>query len=164
MKRPVILGVIAGLLICGFYLFVYYSGRQFTGIGMFSRLIGISLLIPFVAAAIYAKKSEQGGFIGYREGIKAGMRTVAVSAVVLALFNYIFFRLELAGAYMNEAHRYILESNMKREDSYKTISAVYWTYSPGSQALYSLIWTVIAGFIISFITSVFMVKKRKETA
>jgi hypothetical protein len=162
MKPSVRYGIIAALLIVAMHLAIYYSGKLFTPAGAFSRLFGLFIMLPFIVMSINSRKRQLGGEIGFRESIRAGMTTSLIVAIMLAIFNYIFFRMELSGAFMEEAQRQIIELKMDKTKAYSMLKGVYWTYSPASQSTYTLMWTLIAGFIMSLASATFIVKKKSE--
>lgn len=160
MKPSVKFGIVAALVVIAMNLVIYYTGNQFTKTGVYSRLFGVVLIIPFIVMSIASRKRELNGVIGYRESLKAGMGTTVIIAIMLAIFNYIFFRLELSGAFLEEAKRVAIEMKLEREKAYEMYKGVFWTYSPGSQATYTLMWTLISGFIITFASATFMVNRK----
>lgn len=162
MKPPVKFGLLASILIIGFYLGIYYSGNMFTPLGQFSRIISLVIMIPFVALSIRAKRTELGGYIGYRESLKAGLGATFIISVALAVFFYFFFRLELQGVLLSLEQEMIIKNKVPHKEAYERITAAYYATQPGAQATSTLMWTLIAGAIISFASATFIVKKPNE--
>ena len=162
MKSPVKFGLIASILIIALYLGIYYSGNMFTQVGQLSWLISLAIMLPFIALAIKAKRTELGGFIDYRESIKAGLGTTLIIAVIFAAFNYFFFRFELAGATMLEVEQHIIKTKVDKEKAYAMMRDAYLFTQPGAQAASTIMRTLIAGAVISFAAATFIVRKRNE--
>jgi hypothetical protein len=162
MRPPVLYGIISVTLIAVMYLTIYYTGNLFKPVGQYSRLISLALMLPFIILAIVWRRKALGGEIGYRESIKAGMTTSLIIAVGLAVFTYFLFKLKFSGEYMTDAQNYAVSQKLDRDKAYELIKGTYMFYLPSSQAMSTVMWTLIAGFIMSLASSTFLVRKRGE--
>lgn len=96
MKNKVFLWVlIYSVLSIGFKLYVFYSGQQSTRLGDLSHLITLLFILPFIAIAIYQKRKANNGLIAGREAVREGMQFTFLSIVILGLFNYVFYEMEM---------------------------------------------------------------------
>jgi hypothetical protein len=159
MKPPVKFGLAAGLLIIAFNLATYFSGNMFKPLGQFAWLISLGIMLPFIALTIRTRRSELGGFIGYRESVKAGLSITLVTGVIYALFTYLFFKLEFAEVYLSEVQKHIVTSKAGREQAVAMMMEASLFTDPFAQATSILFRTVIAGAILSFAAATFLVKK-----
>jgi hypothetical protein len=161
MRPSVKFGIAAGILAILFYLVIYYTGNQFTRWGQFSRIISMGIIIPFIALSIRARRTDMGGYIGYRDALRAGMAVTVIIAIMLAVFDFLFFRFELAGAYMLETQNYIINNKLDKSEAYEMMKGTYMFTQPSQQATYTIMRTLIAGAIISLACSTF-IARRKE--
>ena len=162
MKSPVKFGLIAGVLIIAFYLGLFYSENMFTRWGQFAWLISLGIMLPFLAMSMMAQRAEQGGFIGYKDALKAGLRTTIVTSLIFALFTYFFFHLAFADVYMKEVEKAIVPSKVDKKTALSMMRDAYLFTHPWAQATSILIRTVVAGAVLSFATSTFIVRKPNE--
>jgi hypothetical protein len=97
--KPVVFALIYSLLVIAFKLYVFHAGLQMTKLGMYSHILSLLVILPFVFVLIFLLRKELGGEIPGKVAVKHSLLFVSVAAVILSVFNYIFFQQEL-GAYI----------------------------------------------------------------
>lgn len=96
MKNKVIVWVLVySAVSIAFKLYVFYSGNQGTKLGDLSHLITLLFILPFIGLAVYQKRKANNGLIAGREAVREGMHFTLLSIVILGLFNYVFYELEM---------------------------------------------------------------------
>lgn len=94
-KQIIILVALYTTLTIAFKLYIFYSGNQTTRLGDLSHLISLLFILPFAFYAIIQKRKENGGTISGKDAAREGMMFSLISAVILCVFNYIFFEAAL---------------------------------------------------------------------
>lgn len=90
-NRLLLFVLVFSLLSILFKLWIYYSGRQLTGLGALSHILVLALLLPACFLYVKVLRDENGGVIGGQYAFKESMKFVLVSALVLSVFNFIFY-------------------------------------------------------------------------
>ncbi len=116
--RPFFFALTYSVLVIAFKLFIFYDGMQMTKIGMYSHIISLLVMTPFILLLVYLEKRAQGGQISGKLALQEGLIFMSVSILILSIFNYIFYEKEL-GAYIAEyirvnAPKSILEEAAKK--------------------------------------------------
>lgn len=78
-----------------FKLYVFYSGYQNSTLGFLSHLISIFFILPFIALVIFQKRKLNNGKLSGKDCVKEGMYFTLISIIILGVFNYIFYEIEL---------------------------------------------------------------------
>jgi len=87
-----ILALIYSLLFAATVCIVFY-GDHISYI-THAYLIGLLFMLPFIYAAIWQKRKQNGGIIGGRDAVKEGLRFVIAATLFMSLFQVIFFELD----------------------------------------------------------------------
>ena len=94
-NKPIVFTLIFSLLAIAFKLSIFYGGWQTQKIGILSHIAILLAMLPFVAFLIIQIRKEQGGEIGGKEAFKEGLKFVVLSAVLISVFNYVFYEMVL---------------------------------------------------------------------
>jgi hypothetical protein len=105
-KRALIVGLIYCLVVIIFKLVILLGGYTLTRFGFYySNVVGVFLIIPFFIIAIHqVREKDFGGIISGRDAVRMALTVLAVSMIVLSIYNYIEFNWkykELAIEYYN---------------------------------------------------------------
>ncbi len=166
-KRALIFALVYSLLVIGFKLFLQYGHYYTTTFGfVFSHITSVLFIVPFIIVLLVTvKQKEFDGVIGGREAMRIGLTMVAVSAVLITLYNYFEisqFGKEMAEAYYNgdrfklllvkkvpdvTKHAGIIAENIKLTTEENT---------PFISATVKLLPLIFIGSSSAFITSVFV--------
>lgn len=128
MKNKVIVwAIIYSILSIAFKLYVFYSGNQNSRLGDLSHLLTLLLIFPFIAIAIFISRKNNGGLISGRDAVRQGMLFTFIVIIVLGVFNYIFYEVELgkfiAATYLNVDYNELL-IEAKKHDKTATLEKV----------------------------------------
>ena len=160
-KNSVNYGLIAGVLMIAFSLILWLLGM------MENKVLGyinylILAFIMFLAATNWRDKFN-GGWMSYGEAFKTGFYVTLIAAVLLIIYNYVFFNFidpEFLAGQLLKAEDAILEANPNISDAdldnAMELSAKF--TSPGMIAIFGLIFTLIFGTILSAIVAIFSKK------
>src|SRR5688572_16516223 len=92
MRISVKIGLLTGLLAGAWMLAEYYFGLSHSVAGQYTGIVGLILLIFGICISIsITKRKEFSGTIDFRNAVKAGVITASITAVLMAVFTYIFF-------------------------------------------------------------------------
>jgi hypothetical protein len=171
-KKPFLFALVYCVFVIAFKLFVFYNGLQMTKVGMYSHILSLLLMTPFILLLGYLVRKEHGGEISAKVILRQGLVFMAVSALVLSVFNYIFFQQEL-GAYIanyiqTKGPASILEEAKKNgktvssADIDKMIKGGIEDLSPFKDTTSKLFSILVYGIFSSFIASIFL--KRNSNA
>jgi len=165
-QKPFLFALVYSVLVIAFKLFVFNSGLQMTKLGMYSHILSLLLMTPFILVLVFLERRSRGGQIGGKAALQQGLIFTSVSIVILSAFNFIFFQHEL-GACIAEyirtnAPKSILEEAAKKG---KTISPAeidkmvqggiddLSAFKDTTSKLFSML---IMGIFSSFIASIFL--------
>ena len=116
--KPIAFAIIYSLLVIAFKLYVFYSGLQMTKLGMYSHILSLLVILPFVFILIFLLRKEKGGDLSGKDAIKHALLFVSISAIMLSIFNYVFFENELktyiANYIQTQGPKSILEEAAKK--------------------------------------------------
>jgi len=110
--------------------------------------------IPYIAFMFLAQKEykeQLGGFMTFGEGFLAGFKYTAISAVLIALFTYIYFTLLSPQVFQQiiDASKAKLEAKGNMTDD--QINTVLSYTTPGLTCIFVVVGSLIVGTIISLI-------------
>lgn len=162
MKRSVLIGVIYSVLVIIYKLIIWKGGYTFSRFGFnFSHIVSVFAIIPFLFVAIYQERKSRNGFIRGREAIKEALMVMAVSAILLSVYNYIEFSMSIdlyKSYYQSEQYLALLEKDPKAKEFgfQKIIDYQISNLSPFKSTTAKLFPFVLLTVSFSFIISVFM--------
>ncbi len=86
------LGVIAGLINCiAWYAFAKKMGFYTVNVYIYRNYVTLAVLITGVFLSVFLTKRSKQGFLEFKQGLKTGVVYSLTLAVILALFNYIYY-------------------------------------------------------------------------
>jgi hypothetical protein len=86
------LGIAAGLINCiAWYAFAKNLGFYTVNVYIFRNYVTLAVLILGVFLAVYLTKRSKNGFLEFKEGLKTGVVYSLTLALILAIFNYIYY-------------------------------------------------------------------------
>ena len=153
-------GIGAGLINCiaWYALSRSYTYYEVAAIDKYRLLITIILLVAGIFLAIFFDKKDNNGFLTFKAGFKTGMLYVFLLAILLAVFNYLYYKFIAPDAidfYVSEAKKQVMEAKMKPEDLPKFEEAVR-SYFSSFKMFMSV---VIMGVVISLVAAGILQKK-----
>lgn len=158
--------LLASALMIFVKLGVYFTHSQFTTFGIFSGLIGLLLISIPLVMAIRNRKAELNGYIALKEVMKTALGISVVTALIVAVFTYLYFLLldhETLEQLIVQTTEYLKKENKPQSEIDIAIISLKEFYSPLKQATGVLTGVLIAGLILSFISSTFLVKNPPNT-
>ncbi len=91
-NRALQLGIAYSIVIIIYKLAIILSGNALSRFSFyFSTIVGVLFIIPFIFFTIKLTRDDKGGYIGGKEGLKAGFLMAVISAAILSVYNYIEF-------------------------------------------------------------------------
>lgn len=161
-NKAVQYGLATGFLTLVAKLSIYYSGYQFTSAGGYINIVA-SLLILVLGIVLIQRetKLQNGGIMPFRMAIKAGLTTGIVAALILGLGMYLFFSFESENMIFQHI-AFLKEANKAEAEIQKAVPMMKQIYAPFQQATIYISQTIIAGALLSFICSTFLIKNPQE--
>jgi hypothetical protein len=98
-QKPFLFALVYSVSVIAFKLFIFNGGMQMTKLGMYSHILSLLLITPIVFLLVFLARKERNGEIGGKAALQQGLIFVLVSAIILSVFNYIFFQQAL-GSYI----------------------------------------------------------------
>ena len=98
-QKTFLFAIIYSVLVIAFKLFVFNSGMQMTKLGMYSHILSLLLMTPFILLLVFLERRNRAGQISGKAALQQGLIFASVAIIILSVFNYIFFQQEL-GAYI----------------------------------------------------------------
>ncbi len=107
------LGVAAGLINCiAWYGFAKSLSFYAVEVYVYRNYVTLALLVIGVFLSVFLKKRNDGGFMEFKNAIKTGLIYSLVLAVILAIFNYIYYYVitpDTIDYFLSEAKKSMLE-------------------------------------------------------
>ena len=82
-QKPFLFALVYCVFVIVFKLFVFYSGLQMTKVGMYSHILSLLLMTPFILLLVFIVRKERGGEIAGKMALREGLIFMAVAAVIL---------------------------------------------------------------------------------
>lgn len=167
MKIQLKYGLIIGLTYALWTSLTYYTEIYKTALGQYLGIIILSgiMILCIVLGLKEIKRKKYEGKINYAQALFSGITISAIAAIVLAIFNYLYFYFSYPAEYVEyvmKMTKEVLEAtNTKPEDITKALEDTKQTYTAINQFGSALIGTIIMGIIVSSIASAFI--RNKET-
>ncbi|HEX8516581.1 MAG TPA: DUF4199 domain-containing protein [Bacteroidia bacterium] len=161
MKLPIsiTLGLIAGLIFSvSWYLMATSMG--FYSVDVYKNRNYLTFVLIFVGVflSVFIVKRKGRGFLQFKDALKTGMLYSLVFAVIIALFNYIYYTFitpDTIDFFMSEAKKQMIEDKVKPEDFPKFLESVRGNYGSFRLVPPVLFW----GLIISLLAGALLQKK-----
>jgi hypothetical protein len=155
-------GLLAGLAFSIWQYFEYSTGIYKTDFAALSQFLPAPIYIVCIFMAIRAKRQELGGFMEFADGLKAGLGTSGIAAIVYSIANYIYNKwvnpswvLERAG----EFKKALLKHGTSLTDTQAQVTEFITSY-PFRSSLLALASLIFMGGLISVVIAVTMRKKQ----
>jgi len=166
-KNSINYGLIGSMFMILFSVILYLLGMmENKWLGFISYLI---LAFAMYLAAKNWRDNINGGWMSYSEAFKTGFFVTLIAAVLLVIYNYIFFNFidpDFIVEQMAKAEEKILEAqpNISDADLEKALEMTAKFTSTTMMAIFGFIFTVIIGSIISAIVAIFAKNEDKSQA
>ena len=170
-KYALVTGTVVGLFAIGFFSVVnHFNTTNNWGFPPDNiRGIGGLLTILILGIGIYSTmrslKSGQSGILTYGQAIKAGITVAVITALIAALFSFIYCTLINPGyaEYMvNEAHKTMIAKGESPQQIAEHLADERKQFSTGMQVMMALVGQSVVGTIISSIMAIFMKNKNNK--
>jgi hypothetical protein len=157
-------------LIIGVFL-VAFSVIQWSLNLMMNKSMSWSIyLLMIVCLYIFAKKYRDdhlGGYISYGKALGFSVLTLAFASFIFGFYNFILYKFidpGLADMIFEKSREQMLENNteLSEEQIDTALSFSRKFMTPAALFIGTMLSTVFFGFIISLITSIFVMKKDKS--
>ena len=114
------LGLILGSLNCLlWYILAVTKGFYVIEVYVYRNYISLATLVSGVILSIYLLKRKNQGFLDFKEAIKTGLIYTFVFAIVLAIFNYIYYHYispDTIDYFLSEAKNKLVERKIKPQE------------------------------------------------
>lgn len=164
-NKALLLGITYSIVVIIYKLIIVMGGFGLTKFGfLFSHIVSVLAILPFVFMAIKLTRNDNGGLISGKDALKAGLRMLVVAALITSVYNYIEFELKwkaLSVEYYNgPAFLEILKSKAKftAEEYPKIISEAIASLSAFKATTGKLFVLFFFGVTAAFISAVFLKK------
>jgi hypothetical protein len=163
MNLPLRYALIASALVIVWKLSLYVAHAQLTLAGQFAGLISLALVfIPLFLGIRQKRNKELGGYISLRQVMLTGMAISVISSVIIAVFTYIYYEYidkEIVQMYLSHAEKEMTAQKKPAGEIQQQFAAITAFFNPLRQASIALLNLMVAGVILSFISSTFLLKK-----
>jgi len=119
------------------------------------------IIVPLYLAIKSKRDKELGGFITLKEVMKTGLCIAVVTGLLNAVFIFLYYKFidhETLEQLVIQTKDFMHKANNSQRDINLQIIALKEFYSPFKQATGVLTGVLVAGIILSFICSTFLVK------
>ena len=168
-KKALIIGFLYATLVIVFKLYIWLGGYTFSDFYFkYAHILSVLAIIPFLMLAIkLVRDNDNQGIISGKEAMRIALTVVAVSAIVLSVYNYIEFKLSIqdyAEYYRSDKYMAFLVKDPKAKQlGYeKIIDFQISQLSPFKAATGKLFPFLLITLSASFICAVFMKKGPKH--
>jgi len=160
---PIIIGIIAGLInSIAWYAFANKLGFYTVEVYIYRNYMTLALLILGVIVSIYLKKRKNGGLLEFKDALKTGLLYSIILAVILALFNYIYYTVitpDTIDYFLSEAKKSLIAHKIASQDIPKYLEAERANFSS-----FKLVPPILFfGLISSLLAGLAMQKKNSNT-
>lgn len=162
MKLPlnVKLGIGSGILNCiAWFIFSKTLGYYSIAVDQYRYYVTLLLLLLGIFISVYYERKNSGGYIEFRDAVKAGFLFTLILGAFLAVFNFIYYKFIAVDAvdyFLNEARKTMEEGKIKEEDIVKNLEVLKSYFGPFRM----LMSTVIMGIILSVLSAAIFRKKK----
>ena len=114
------LGLLLGSLNClMWYILAVTKGFYVIEVYIYRNYITFAMLVSGVILSIYFLKRKNQGFLDFKEAIKTGLIYTFVFALILSIFNYIYYHYispDTIDFFLSEAKNKLIENKVKPQD------------------------------------------------
>lgn len=158
-KSGLINGIILGIALIAFELILHFTGLKFT------KYVSLISYVILIAVIVYAtnkyKKTISPESFSYGKALGLATLIVVFGAILLNIYTYFYVTSidpEFITKSLAEVETELLNKGMPDEQIEMMVSVQRKMLKPGIIAISGLFGTVLIGFIISLITSIFLKK------
>lgn len=120
------LGILAGVLNCAaWYGFAKSMGFYAVEVYVYRNYVTLAVLIIGIFLSVFLTKRGKQGFIEFKEALKTGVLYSLILAIVLALFNYTYYKFitpDTIDFFISEARNSDYAKNMSTSDLSKFLA------------------------------------------
>lgn len=167
-KRAIIIACIYSALVMIYKLIIWQGGYILSDFGFkYAQIVSVLALIPFLIIAIkWVRDGENGGLIGGRDAMRIALTVVAISAIILSVYNYFEFKMNIdtfANYYKSDQYMSFLMKDPKAKQIgfQKIIDTQISELSPFKATTGKLFPFMLLSTSGAFICAVFMKKNQK---
>lgn len=153
--------LVAGILNCvAWYVFAKSIGFYEVKVYMYRNYVTFAMLVIGIFISVFLMKKKDGGFMEFKEAVKNGILFSFILAVVMAIFNYIYYTFitpDTIDFFLSEAKNYMLQNpdKFKAEDIPKYLDG-----ERGNFSSFKLIPPVLFfGLLVSLLVAAVLQKK-----
>jgi hypothetical protein len=164
-KKALIIALIYSVLVIIYKLSIWLGGGMFNDFNFkYSHILSVLSIIPFLIVTIkWVRDKENGGIISGRDAMRMALTVVGISAIILSVYNYIEFKMNLdafADYYRSETYmNYMMKDPKAKQLGYqKIIDFQISQLSPIKATTGKLFPFLLLSLSGSFICAVFMKK------
>ena len=125
-----------------------------------TNIAGVLVVLAGIPFAILAtRKNVYKGAIGFGDGVKEGIKSTLIAALMICFFTYIYLKYmepDLVESFVEQYKLQMDEKNIDEENLKKGEEFVRALYSPFKQSTLALIFTLFPGVLVSLISAGFL--------
>ncbi|KZS38618.1 hypothetical protein AWE51_13550 [Aquimarina aggregata] len=157
-------GVILGITSVLYNIIIYLTGNIISG-KWFLPLISAIILISVIISGIYSYKLANNSFLKLSNSIKIGLGVSLLGGLIVVIWKIFLFNIiepDMMGQALSTRQEQIITSNpnISQEKLNQSMAVAEKLNSLYIKVLYSLIETLILGFLITLIGGIIMRKQR----
>jgi len=156
-------GLIGGLISIALGLVSYLAGMQ----GTIPTIISIVSILVSIAIIVYAirahRDNDLGGYISYGRCLGTGVLTALIMGLIGGIWTLVLFNFidpDLINTMMEPQMEAMEERGMSEEEIETAMEMTGMFMNPPVMAGIALVWSVIAGLIVSLIAGAVMKKEQ----
>jgi hypothetical protein len=120
IESTIKLGLVLGSLNCLlWYILAVTKGFYVIEVYVYRNYFTLATLVAGIILSIYFLKRKNMGFLDFKEAIKTGLVYTFVFAIILSIFNYIYYHFispDTIDYFLNEAKNKLIENKVKPQD------------------------------------------------
>lgn len=160
LNYGLILGMISIVFTCALYAMdMHYKG------GIPILIISLLIMLGVIIFALRQFKKENGGYLGFGEGLKVGMGLCLIGGIISILFNLILSNVidpEMMNKQLEFGRAQMEEKGIDPEQIDAQIEMGKKFSGMGMQVAFGLIYVVFTGFVLSLIPTLIMKREESE--
>jgi hypothetical protein len=146
------LAIVAGILNCIIWYFAARSVNFTIEAENYRYIATLVLLLLGVFLSVYFERKENGGFLEFKQGLKAGLLYAIVLGAILGIFNYFYYSMiapDVIPLFKSEQKKLMIAQKLSENDILKNLEVVDNYFGSFRMAMS----TVIIGLILSLIAA-----------
>lgn len=163
MKPYLKYGLITCCILIIWMMIQYLTGLDRSDAGQYLNWISYPIMIVFIVLTLKEVKSQGGGYLSFGDGFKNGFLMMAVVAVIMGAFTFVYFSFinpEFLDYVREKAIEEMENKDLSDEEIEQAMGIAEILMGKGAMTAFALVGNVIIGAIFSLIIAAIMKKEK----